>query len=102
MRVRNLQVIEVPVGSIHDSAFNFRTHDAVQTEALATTVDQIGWYSYPVVYKIAKGYRLIDGHLRVGLLKSKGIKRVKVLLTDFTRSEALQAMATHDPLADTV
>lgn len=100
-RIRNKGRITVKLSELEDSPENFRTHPADQENALASVIEDIGFYGHPDVYLTPTGYRLINGHLRKALLIKKYGEdyELEVNVTDFNDEEAKKALLTHDPLA---
>jgi hypothetical protein len=102
LRTRNKGIRRVRVADLEEHPGNYRTHPTMQADALAGTVEEIGWYGYPDVYETADGkLRLTDGHLRKSFLLEKygPDAEVDVNVTDFDETEAKAAMLTKDPLA---
>jgi hypothetical protein len=90
------------VADIEENPLNFRTHPQSQRDALAGTINEVGWYGYPDTFETAGGgVMLIDGHLRKSHLIEKygPDATIEVNVTDFDEAEARKAMLTHDPLA---
>lgn len=101
-RIRNKGIRKVRVADLEDAPWNFRTHGEHQKDAFAGTVEEIGWYGYPDVYKTEQGkLRICDGHLRKEhLLEQYGPDaEIEVNVTDFDEADARKATASHDPLS---
>ena len=101
-RTRNKGLRRVRVADIEENPLNFRTHPQSQRDALAGTINEVGWYGYPDTFETAGGgVMLIDGHLRKSHLIEKygPDATIEVNVTDFDEAEARKAMLTHDPLA---
>lgn len=99
MRTRNLRVAKVAVSDLLEHPSNPRTHNDDQRKALEDTMNQIGWYGFPIVYERNGKYQLIDGHLRLSVLKKQRVKYIEVLVTDFKSKHAKMALLTHDALS---
>ena len=75
---------------------NWRVHPALQQEAVAAALDQVGWIQRVVVNTTTS--HVIDGHLRVALAITKGEKSVPVSYVKLSPDEERLALATFDPL----
>ena len=76
---------------------NWRGHPPAQRDALAGLLDQVGWVQDVVVNR--RTGRLVDGHLRVELAKSRGEPTVPVVYVDLDEDEEALVLASLDPLA---
>lgn len=102
LRVRNVEIRRVRVGDIQENPKNYRTHDDMQRDSFAATVEEIGFYGYPDVFEPEPGaVMLVDGELRKQhLVSAYGADAfIDVNVTDFDPVEADKALATKDPLA---
>jgi hypothetical protein len=77
--------------------FNFRLHPAEQQNALAGSVDEIGFID-PVIVNQNTGH-VVDGHLRVTLALRSGEKSIPVVYVDLTEDEEKKALLLLDPIA---
>lgn len=75
---------------------NWRIHPSEQRDALARTLDRVGWVQSIIVNQ--RTGRLIDGHLRVDLAVERGEKQVPVGYVDLTEEEEKIALAALDPI----
>ncbi len=76
---------------------NWRSHPPAQRKALAGLLDQVGWVQDVVVNR--RTGRLVDGHLRVELARTRGETSVPVLFVDLAEDEEALVLASLDPLA---
>lgn len=76
---------------------NFRIHPTPQQEALAGSLDTLGWIQQVVVNR--QTGNMIDGHLRVQMALRNGEPSVPVLYVDLTEAEEKQALLMLDPIA---
>ena len=76
---------------------NWRVHPAFQQEAMAATLDAIGFVQSVVVNQTTG--HVIDGHLRVALAISRDEPSVPVSYVRLSPDEERLALATFDPLA---
>jgi hypothetical protein len=77
---------------------NWRSHSAAQKSALSGMLDEVGWVAQ--VIKNKRTGRLIDGHLRVELAKSRKEKKIPVSYVDLSAKEEAIVLAAFDPLGD--
>jgi hypothetical protein len=99
---RVIELKRVPAREIHGAPWNWRTHDTTQQDAVAASIEELGFYEPLLVYKRPDGsLMLIDGHLRRELITARvGPETlVPVIVTDLTEEEAKKANVVHDPLA---
>ena len=76
---------------------NWRRHPESQINAVRGMLQRIGWADACIAREMpGGGYQLIDGHLRAGLDPDQ---LVPVLVVDLTDAEAMEVLATLDPLA---
>ena len=76
---------------------NFRTHPAHQSQALAASLDSVGWVQQ-VVLNTTTG-NLIDGHLRVALAEQRGESELPCLFVELSDEEERLVLASLDPIA---
>ena len=76
---------------------NFRIHPDPQQQALAGSIDEIG-YIHPVLVNKATGH-VIDGHLRVQLALRSDVKTLPVDYVELTEDEERLALLSLDPIA---
>lgn len=79
-----------------DNERNWRKHPAPQRSALKDMLARIGYIDALVVRETPQGLEIIDGHLRKDV---SGAQQVPVLVVDLDDDEALEALATLDPMA---
>ena len=94
-RIKELR--QVPAGSLKPHPLNWRRHSTRQRSAVHALLVELGHVNALVVRELDNGeLQLIDGHLRAGLDPREV---VPVLVVDLDDDEALEALATLDPLA---
>ena len=76
--------------------YNWRIHPKHQQEALAASLNGVGWVQEIVVNQ--RSGHVIDGHLRAALAISRG-EMVPVKYVDLSDDEERLVLATLDPLA---
>jgi len=87
----------VRADSLRPNPRNWRTHPPAQREALRGVLAEIGYADALVARELPDGsLELVDGHLRAELAPEQ---MVPVLVLDVSQDEALQLLATLDPLA---
>ena len=64
---------------------NFRTHPPYQRDALATSLNNVGWVQQVVVNE--RSGHLLDGHLRLSLAQQNGETELPCLYVDLTEDE---------------
>lgn len=77
--------------------FNFRIHPNYQQQALAGSIDSLGFIRSVTVNK--RTGHIIDGHLRVILASRSGVKSLPVEYVDLDEDEEIQALLSIDPIA---
>lgn len=77
---------------------NWRSHSTAQKEALSGMLEEVGWVAQVLINK--RTGRLIDGHLRVELAKSRKEKKIPVVYVDLSAKEEAIVLAALDPLGD--
>ena len=97
-RNRIVKVADVPPGELKAHPYNWRDHPQAQDDALAQSLDVIGWVKRAVV-NINTGH-IIDGHLRVDRAVRLGEPTVPVIYVDLTENEERLALAVFDPVAN--
>ena len=78
-------------------ALNFRTHTSGQSQALAASLDNVGWVQQVVVNTTTGN--LLDGHLRVELAKARGEVELPCLFVELSEDEERLVLASLDPIA---
>jgi hypothetical protein len=76
---------------------NFRIHPDAQQQALAGSIDGVGWID-PVIVNRLSGH-VVDGHLRVTLALRSGVKSIPVVYVELSDAEEQQALLSLDPIA---
>lgn len=97
-RNRIVKVADVPPGDLKAHPYNWRDHPQAQDDALAQSLDVIGWVKRAVV-NINTGH-IIDGHLRVDRAVRHGEPTIPVIYVDLTENEERLALAVFDPVAN--
>lgn len=75
---------------------NFRRHPRHQADALAATLDTVGYVQSVVVSE--RSGRILDGHLRVELAVARDEPTLPVAFVDVDDAEERLILATFDPL----
>jgi hypothetical protein len=75
---------------------NWRVHPRHQRDALAGSLDTVGWVAQVIVNR-QTGY-VIDGHARVALALARKETSVPVLYVDLSPDEERLVLATFDPI----
>ena len=75
---------------------NWRVHPRHQRDALAGSLDTVGWVAQVIVNR-QSGY-VIDGHARVALALARKEASVPVLYVDLSPDEERLVLATFDPI----
>lgn len=75
---------------------NWRIHPGSQQETLTSTLARIGWIQRVIVNRTTGN--VIDGHLRVSLAISEGVKEVPVVYVELSPEDEAIALATFDPI----
>ena len=88
---------EEDVDQMLASPLNFRIHPDNQQQALAGSIDDIGYIRSVTVSK--RSGRVLDGHLRVALAMRSGVKSLPVEYVDLDEAEEAQALLSLDPIA---
>jgi DNA modification methylase len=78
-------------------ALNFRAHPPSQSQALATSLDNVGWVQQVVVNTTTGN--LLDGHLRWELARQRGEAELPCLFVELTADEERLVLASLDPIA---
>lgn len=87
---------KVDPAKLLENPFNWKIHDAMQTEALAGTIRELGYLRSVTVNR--KSGRIIDGHLRVSLAIREKQKTIAVEYVELNAAEERAAIASMDPL----
>lgn len=99
-RVKALR--RVKASEIQGAPWNWRVHTPEQTEAVAASIEELGYYSPVLVRELpGGGVQAFDGHLRRDLLDARigPDTLIPIIVTDLDESEAKKANALHDPLS---
>ncbi|HEY5277825.1 MAG TPA: hypothetical protein VIK38_15050, partial [Coriobacteriia bacterium] len=75
---------------------NWRVHPRHQRDALAGSLDTVGWVAQ-VLVNCQTGF-LVDGHARVALALARKEASVPVLYVDLSPDEERLVLATFDPI----
>lgn len=87
---------EVP-DQILANPLNWRSHPALQQDAMLEVLDTVGLVQSVVVNK--RTGHLVDGHLRVQLAMRRDEQSLPVVYVDLSEDEEKLVLATMDPLA---
>lgn len=88
---------EVLPSSLKPSPWNWRQHPALQKDAMAGALRELGWIQQIVVNQ--RTGHLVDGHLRLALALDAHEPTVPVLYVDLSEAEEKLALVSLDPLA---
>jgi ParB-like chromosome segregation protein Spo0J len=102
IRDRIIELRRVPASQIHGAPWNWRTHPQAQKDALAASIEELGFFDPLDVYEAQDGRLVLtDGHARRDLIDERiGPDTIlPVIVTDFTEAEAKKANLVKDPLA---
>lgn len=77
---------------------NWRTHPDAQQEALASTLERVGYVTRIIVNKTTG--HIVDGHLRVEMALAHGQPQIPVTFVELTADEEAVILATLDPIGD--
>ena len=88
---------EEQVDQMLANPLNFRIHPDQQQQALAGSIDDLGFIRSVTVNK--RTGRVIDGHLRVTLAARSDVKSLPVEYVDLDEAEEAQALLSLDPIA---
>jgi len=88
---------EEQVDKLLANPLNYRLHPANQQEALACSIDDIGFIRSVTVNKVTG--RIVDGHLRVMLAARSGVETLPVEYVELTQDEEAKALLMLDPIA---
>lgn len=75
---------------------NWRIHPGGQQDTLSSTLQRVGWIQRVIVNRVTGN--VIDGHLRVAMAISEGVKQVPVVYVELDEEEEAIALATFDPI----
>ena len=94
-RISGSGTVKVTEAKPHE--LNFRLHPAAQSQALAASLDNVGWVQQVVVN--TQTGNLIDGHLRLALAEQRGESELPCLFVELTADEERLVLASLDPIA---
>ncbi len=86
----------IKVAEARPHALNFRLHPHGRSQALAASLDQVGWVQQIVVNTTTGN--LIDGHLRVELARQRGEAELPCLFVELEPDEERLVLASLDPI----
>ena len=97
IRNRIVDHVTVRAGDLVPHPLNFRRHPQEQRDALAASLQEVGFARSLLGYRLADGrIQIIDGHLRA---EHDPEAQVTVELVDVSEEEARKLLLTLDPLA---
>ena len=96
VRERIVDIRPVRAGDLIPNPRNWRQHPAVQRNAMAAILAEVGNIDVLKAVETDDGLMLIDGHLRAELMPDD---KVQVAVLDLTEAERVKVLATFDPLA---
>ncbi len=102
MRDRVKELLRVRAADIHGAVWNWREHSTRQTDALAASIEELGFIDPLDVFVSQDGkYTLVDGHARRDLIDARigPDTLIPVIVTDLSEAEAKKANLVKDPLA---
>jgi DNA modification methylase len=94
-RISGSGTVKVTEAKPHE--LNFRLHPAAQSQALAASLDNVGWVQQVVVN--TRTGNLLDGHLRVELARQRGENELPCLYVELSAEEERLVLASLDPIA---
>ena len=94
-RITGSGTLKVAEAKPHE--LNFRLHPAGQSQALAASLDNVGWVQQVVVNTTTGN--LLDGHLRVELAAQRGEAELPCLFVELSEDEERLVLASLDPIA---
>lgn len=77
--------------------FNYRIHSQYQQEALAGSMDDLGFIRSVTVNQ--RTGHMIDGHLRVVIAERSDVEEIMVEYVDLSEEEELEALTLLDPIS---
>lgn len=80
--------------TLRDHGYNWRLHPKEQRDALEAVLERVGWVQRVVVNE--NTMRIVDGHLRVSVARSRGEATIPVSYVNLTEEEERLALATFD------
>lgn len=89
MKDRIKEFRRVPASLLVDAPWNWREHPDTQREAVADSLESLGFYDPLKVVALPDGkYRVIDGHLRKDLIAARvgAETMVPVVVIDFSEA----------------
>ena len=101
-RDRVLELRRVRAADIAGAPWNWRTHPTAQVEALAGSIEELGFIDPLDTRELPDGrLELIDGHARLDLLSDRigPDTIIPCVVTDLSEAEAKKANLLKDPLA---
>jgi ParB-like chromosome segregation protein Spo0J len=102
MRDRIKELRRVRAADIVGVDWNWRTHPTSQLDALAASIEELGFFDPLHVRELPAGkYQIVNGHARHELLSTRigPDTIVPCVVTDFTEEEARRAILLQDPLS---
>jgi len=98
MNIRNriIELRHVPASSLRPNPRNWRTHSALQVDALKEILSDVGYAGAALARELPDGtLELIDGHARAEVT---GEGTMPILVLDVTEEEANKILLTFDPV----
>jgi hypothetical protein len=93
-RITGSGTLKVAEAKPHE--LNFRLHPAAQSQALAASLDNVGWVQQVVINSVTGN--LLDGHLRVELARQRGESELPCLFVELSADEERLVLASLDPI----
>lgn len=87
---------EVTPEQLEANPANPKIHDQTQQDAMTALLDDVGFVVPIIVNKPTM--RIVDGHMRVGLVAARGAGMIPVAYVDLTPEEEQEILALLDPI----
>lgn len=104
LKNRIVELRSIPARNILGAPFNYRRHPENQQNAIAASLEEIGFYDPLKVFRTedmpADCFMLVDGHARQELISDRigPDTLIPCIITDLDEVEAKRALLTHDAL----
>jgi DNA modification methylase len=87
---------EVSPTELNANPANWRLHPIAQEQAMGAVLDKVGWVQQVIVNRTTG--RLLDGHLRLALARSRDEATIPVVYVELTEAEEALVLASFDPI----